>query len=75
MNLSPRLDEPLLLSVKTARYRIQRLNGKDGALILVLRMKVRAVVLPANFRVHSDHNSIETRYFRHAVRSIGTEYS
>lgn len=65
MNLRPGLDEPLLGSSQAATEALDRIDGEDCSLILIVRMKMRPTVGAAYLDKHSDDDSKKPRQLRH----------
>jgi len=60
MDFPPRLDQPLLRLRQAATQALERVDCEDGRVFLVVRVEVRAVVLPAGFDEHSDDDAEES---------------
>jgi hypothetical protein len=60
VDFSPRLDQPLLRLRHVPTQALKRIDSEDSRMFLVVRVKVRAVVLPAGFDEHSDDDAEES---------------
>lgn len=74
VNFRPSLNQPLLRLGQAAAKTLDRFNGEDRSMVLVIRMEMCAVVRTASFDEHPDHDPEEPRDFRH-VRTIASSKS
>jgi hypothetical protein len=61
VNLGPRLDQALLRLRQAAAETLDVVHREDRSLVLVVRVEVRSVMLPAGFDEHSDDDPEEPR--------------
>jgi len=66
VDLGSCLDEPLLRLWQAATEALNGVHREDSRLVLIVRVEMRSVVLPASLDEHPDDDPKEPREFRHA---------
>jgi hypothetical protein len=67
VNLSPRLDEATLSRRQLPAQTLDGVDGEHGGVLLVVRVKVRSMMLPARLHEHPDHDAKEARELGHST--------
>jgi hypothetical protein len=73
VDLGPGLYEPLLRLRQASAEALNRVDREDGGLVLVIRVEMRPMMVPARFDEHPDDDPEESGDFRHAGTLASSE--
>jgi len=65
MDFHPGFDQTFLWLQQATAKALNRVDGENGRVLLVVRVEMRPMVGLAGFDVHPDYDSVEPREFRH----------